>query len=508
MEDLIKNKFGDGVQFFSMPGFGAKKSPDEIEAEAAEAQPRKFDLNFDLKPKEIKAHLDKYVIKQDEAKKALAIAVCDHYNHVMDRLENAEAQELDYAKQNVLLLGPTGVGKTYLVRLLADLLGVPFVKADATRFSETGYVGANVDDLVKDLVRQADEDVEAAQYGIVYLDEADKIAAPPQQVGRDVTGRGVQFGLLKLMEETEVDLRSGHDIASQMQSFMDMQRKGKVDKQVINTRHILFIVSGAFSHLKEIIQTRLGRQEIGITSEYFEKTDGEIGDNIFSFAQTEDFIKFGFEPEFVGRLPIRVHCEPLDVDDLFRILKQSRGSILRQYKRAFKAYGIDFVAEDGALMEIAKLAHKEKTGARALMTVCEKILRDFKFELPSLGLSKFILTADVVKDPKGELERIMSDKDYLARLKKYDEIRQFGLSFKKDKDLKIDFSEDAVGELLKREQELGVSPAAFLEQQKENLGSALKLIEQSTHRKEFLLEKDFVLDPTRYLENLVKESVH
>ena len=142
------------------------------------------------------------------------------------------------------------------------------------------------------------------------------------------------------------------------------------------------------------------------------------------------------------------------------------------------------------------------------MTVCEKILRDFKFELPSLGLSKFILTADTVKDPKGELERIMSDKDYLTKLKKYDEIRQFGLSFKKDKDLKIDFSEDAVGELLKREKESGVSPAAFLEEQKENLSSALKLIEQSTQRKEFLLEKGFILDPTKYLENLVKENVH
>src|SRR5690606_30669519 len=153
--------------------------------------------------KEVKAYLDRYVIRQDEAKKALAIAVCDHYHHVRECVEDPSLKDVDYSKQNILMLGPTGVGKTYLVKLIAKLVGVPFVKADATRFSETGYVGSNVDDLVKDLVRQADGDIDLAQYGIVYLDEADKLATPPNLMGRDVSGRGVQFGLLKLMEETE-----------------------------------------------------------------------------------------------------------------------------------------------------------------------------------------------------------------------------------------------------------------------------------------------------------------
>ena len=192
-----------------------------------------FDLKFDLKPKEVKQYLDRYVIKQDDAKKALAIAVCDHYNHVREVHENPKVADTDYSKQNVVMLGPTGVGKTYLIRHIAKLIGVPFVKADATRFSETGYVGANVDDMIRDLVTQADDDIELAQYGIIYLDEVDKIATPPNIIGRDVSGRGVQIGLLKLMEETEVDLRAGYDAASQMQAMMEFQQKGKVEKRII-----------------------------------------------------------------------------------------------------------------------------------------------------------------------------------------------------------------------------------------------------------------------------------
>ena len=192
-QEFVQRKYGGSVRLINATASEAKP-----EAQTEEPEPKKtFDLKFDLKPKEIKKYLDRYVIKQDEAKKALAIAVCDHYNHVRECHENPEAADTDYSKQNIVMLGPTGVGKTYLIRHIAKLIGVPFVKADATRFSETGYVGANVDDLIRELVAQAEDNLELAQYGIIYLDEADKIATPPNILGRDVSGRGVQIGLLK-----------------------------------------------------------------------------------------------------------------------------------------------------------------------------------------------------------------------------------------------------------------------------------------------------------------------
>ncbi len=211
---------------------------------------------FSYKPRDIKAFLDRFVIKQEEAKKVLSVALCDHYQHV--RLAVQGQDQSNYAKQNIILLGPTGVGKTYLVRSMADLIGVPFVKADATKFSETGYVGGDVEDLVRDLVRLADGDVRRAQYGIIYIDEIDKIAASQSVGGRDVSGRGVQTNLLKLMEETDVPARAPNDIAGQIQAMMEMtQGRGQKRPSMINTRHILFVVSGAFEGLEKIIRKRL-----------------------------------------------------------------------------------------------------------------------------------------------------------------------------------------------------------------------------------------------------------
>lgn len=397
-ERFVKERFGGKVQIFAQQMTRSDDPDADNEREEERQDSSKF--SFNLKPKDIKAHLDRYVIRQDEAKKALAIAVCDHYNHVQEDLRH---KDYEYYKQNIMILGPTGVGKTYLIKQIARLIGIPFVKADATRFTETGYVGANVEDLVRDLVSQTSSDVETAQYGIIYIDEIDKLASALSGYGRDISGRGVQIGLLKLMEETEIDLRAGNDVASQMQAMMEFQRKGKVEKQVINTRHILFVVSGAFNDLKDPIKTRLNKNSIGFKTEEHQHGD----DDLLSLATTQDFIDFGFEPEFIGRIPIRVSCRNLSSDDLYDVLKYSEGSIIRQYQRNFRAYGIEATFTDKALRCIAARAYQEKTGARGIMTVCENILRDFKFELPSTSIDEFIITPAVCNHPQAELRKLL-----------------------------------------------------------------------------------------------------
>src|ERR1700726_2084769 len=266
IQEFMKANFGEHV---AVSAFTQPASTDEAPPE--ERQESIDPFQFNATPKQIKAHLDRFVIQQEEAKKPLSIAVCDHYNHVnrVHRLEkeNPEAaSQIEYTKGNVLLLGPTGVGKTYLVKHIAELIGVPFVKADATKFSETGYVGGDVEDLVRELVQRADGDPEIAQYGIIYIDEIDKIATSSNISGRDVSGRGVQTTFRKFMKETEVPLRNPMDLQSQLQSALEFQRRGKAKKEIINTRHILFICSGAFDRLNDQVERRLRQANIGFGS--------------------------------------------------------------------------------------------------------------------------------------------------------------------------------------------------------------------------------------------------
>src|SRR5687767_5637182 len=229
--------------FSNMPGVAPKPTTSDSDSTGPDRKTDDDSFAFDKKPRDVKAYLDRFVIRQDEAKKVLSVAICDHYHHVRLAMEGKE--QPNYTKQNIILVGPTGVGKTYLIRSIADLIGVPFVKGDATKFSETGYVGGDVEDLVRELVRRADGDVKRAEYGIIYIDEIDKIATASNASGRDVSGRGVQTNLLKLMEETDVPARSQQDLAGQVQAMLESQMRGRKSSNTINTKHILFIVSGA-----------------------------------------------------------------------------------------------------------------------------------------------------------------------------------------------------------------------------------------------------------------------
>jgi endopeptidase Clp ATP-binding regulatory subunit ClpX len=364
---------------------------------AETAAPPKAEFSFNLKPADIAKHLNRFVIGQREAKKVLSVALCDHFQHVRFTLEGNAAPF--YQKQNVLLLGPTGVGKTHLIRSAAELIGVPFVKADATKFSETGYVGGDVDDLVRDLVRRAGGDVKKAEHGIIYLDEVDKLATRGDGGGRDVSGRGVQTNLLKLMEDGDVPLVSPNDVTGQLQSAMSAMRGGgAAQPETVNTRHILFIVSGAFSGITEIIQ-----QRTGLLSAKNKLTVDQLNSQV----ATADLIAYGLEPEFIGRLPVRVACHGLDAEDLFAVLRKSESSLIHQYERAFAAYGIACEFTDDGLRALANLAATENTGARGLMTICERVFRDFKFKLPSSRVKKFAVTAKLVESPAMELRKIL-----------------------------------------------------------------------------------------------------
>ncbi len=486
-----------------VPNSGAATAKTDFDnsADSPDLEGEDATFNFGLKPHDVKTYLDRFVIKQHEAKKVLSVALCDHYHQVRLAFEGKETP--NYAKQNIILIGPTGVGKTYLIRTIADMIGVPFVKGDATKFSETGYVGGDVEDLVRELYRRADGDVARAQYGIIYIDEIDKIATAQNASGRDVSGRGVQTNLLKLMEETEVPTRSPQDISGQIQAMMDATQRSKKTPGVINTKHILFIVSGAFDGLEKQVRKRLRSATIGFAAT---GSPEESGTQVLESAQTRDFIEYGFEPEFIGRLPVRVVCEPLGVDDLYEVLKTSEGSIIRQYEQSFGAYGIEVKFEDDGLRRIAEMSGDEQTGARGLMTVCERVFRDIKFELPSTQMKRFSVTRDFVDQPGAQLKKLLAEQEKEERVMAAQLVNDFARQFGETHALKIAFTEAATAKLVAEAAAQGKPVRDLCTERFKDYQFGLKLIAQNTGRGEFSIDVEAVEAPDKILSEWVVAS--
>lgn len=383
---------------------------------------------FDWRPREVCEYLDQYVVRQDEAKKVLSVAICDHYNVVRRCLADDREREAEYSKPNILLLGASGSGKTYVVRTLAKLLGVPFIKADATKFTEAGIVGEDAEDLVRQLVDQADGDVRLAQYGIIYVDEVDKLCrseASPSISGAAVAGstsassRGVQSTFLKVMEDTDVVLNKmwATGIPEITLGSVLASSSSRAPTRV-STKYILFIFSGAFTGLDTKLRMDREQRSLGFIEQPKARTTspGVSGDedasaypkSYLSQATTADFVSVGLEPEFIGRIPVRVAVDPLDASALEQILRDSEGSALRQYKRDFGGYGIDLAVTDEFCRAVAEKAAAENTGARGLVTVLERTFRDFKYRLPCSGIDRLVCDAHTVAHPQAQLEELLT----------------------------------------------------------------------------------------------------
>ena len=561
--DFLSKKFGGSVKMVT-----PLVLPQNVATEKGEKSVKKEKrINFDLKPEELISFLDQYVVKQDKAKAILSTKICTHFNRIK-RAENSSDETDDMVgriKNNILMFGPTGVGKTYIIKLIAKKINVPFVKGDATKFSETGYVGGDVEDLVRDLVREADDDIKLAQYGIIYIDEIDKIASSRNVIGVDVSRSGVQRALLKPMEETEVDLKVPHDPISMIQEIERFRKTGKRDKRSVNTSNILFIMSGAFGDLARIVKKRVADQEIGFGANIKNIRDDT---DILKQAMAEDLIEYGFESEFVGRLPVRAVFEKLTEDDLFEILKNPSNPIILGKKLDFAAYGIDIVFEDRALEILAKNAFRENTGARGLVSAVEGALLVFEKKFPSTNIKKFPVTATAVENPEKSLKKILAlsnldelnetyeklflaEKEYIKRyldsnkkifakkygltltqsridvvasyyanhiidiervIKKiksfYDDIKKIELYFFKNHDINIVLEDDAIDFIIDQLENSTYDLEAFYDQLSTDFEYGLKLVQEKTGKNRFFITKDALMNPESFISNLIKDELN
>ncbi len=560
--EFLAKKFGGSVKMVSQ-----EVLPQENTQDASAKTPKAEEpFHFNMKPEELISYLDQYIVKQDHAKAVLATKICTHFNRIKHAKSAPDSAHdmVGSIKNNVLMIGPTGVGKTYLIKLIAKKIGVPFVKGDATKFSETGYVGGDVEDLVRDLVREADDNIELAQYGIIYIDEIDKIAGSRNMIGADVSRTGVQRALLKPMEETDVDLKVPHDPISMLQEIERFRKTGSREKRSINTKNILFIMSGAFGDLTEIIHRRMTSQNIGFGAAVKTHQDRQ---DILSHVKSEDLIEFGFESEFVGRLPVRAIFERLTEDDLFEILKNPNNPVILGKKLDFAAYNIDIKFDDPVLRILAQNAFMENTGARGLVSAVEKALLLFERCLPSSEVKKFPVTLSVLKAPEQALSKLMdmensheilenfdrlakneraAIKAYLHANRKnlsekygltltpsrmdivtafysknvmdmgqiiqkvkslYDEIKKIELAFYKKHDINIVLEDDAIDFIIEQLANPAIHIADFERQLSIDFELGLKLVREKTGKNRFFITRKALLEPETFISNLIKDEL-